>query len=97
MARLEVLNPVARVVEQSVPPASRVDDLAGKRIGLYWNMKSGGDGALDRTEELLKERFPGVTVQRFVGSVGWLMRHCTAEDADRIARQCDAVVGTTND
>ncbi|MFQ5830769.1 MAG: hypothetical protein ACE5JD_16680 [Candidatus Methylomirabilia bacterium] len=97
MARLEVFNPVARVVEHSVPPASRLSDLSGKRVGLYWNMKSGGDLALDRTEELLKERFPDVTVQRFVGSVGWLMRHCTAEDADRIARECDAVVGTTND
>lgn len=97
MARLEVLSPVAKAVERSVPPAPRFGDLADKRIGLYWNMKSGGDVALDRTEELLKERFSGVRVQRFVGSVGWLMRHCTAEDADRIARQCDAVVGTTND
>lgn len=97
MARLEVLNPVARVVEQSVPPAPRLSELTGKRIGLYWNMKSGGDIALDRTEELLRERFPDVTIQRFVGSVGWLMRHATAEDADRIARECDAVVGTTND
>jgi hypothetical protein len=60
-------------------------------------MKSGGDIALDRTEELLKEHFPGVTVKRFMGSVGWLMRHCTPEDTDRIARECDAVVGTTND
>jgi hypothetical protein len=29
--------------------------------------------------------------------VGWLMRHCTAEDADRIAAEVHAVVGTTND
>ncbi len=97
MARLEVLNPVAQTVEQSVPPAPRLSDLAGKRIGLYWNMKSGGDLALDRTEELLKERFPGVMVSRYIGSVGFLMRHLTPEDADRIARECDAVVGTTND
>jgi hypothetical protein len=97
MARLEILNPVAEVVAHSVPPAPRLAGLEGKRIGLYWNMKSGGDMALERTQELLEARVPGVTVERFVGSVGWLMRHCTAEDADRIARECDAVVGTTND
>jgi hypothetical protein len=97
MARLEVLNPVAQMVEHSVPPAHRLSELAGKRIGLYWNMKGGGDVALDRTEELLKERFPGVTLRRYIGSVGFAMRHCTAEDADRIAQECDAVVGTTAD
>lgn len=97
MARLEVLNPVAQTEEQSILPAPRPDDLAGKRIGLYWNMKSGGDLALDRLEELLKERFTGIRVNRYIGSVGFLMRHLTSEDADRIARECDAVVGTTND
>ena len=42
-------------------------------------------------------RFPGVRFRRYTGSVGWLMRHCTAEDADRIASEVQAVVGTTND
>jgi len=97
MARLEVLNPVAQTEERSIPPAPRPGDLAGKRIGLYWNMKNGGDFALDRVEELLKERFQGIRVNRYIGSVGFLMRHLTAEDADRIARECDVVVGTTND
>jgi hypothetical protein len=97
MARIEVLNPVAQTVEHSVPLAPRPGDLAGKRIGLYWTMKSGGDLALDRVEELLKEQFPGIKTSRYVGSVGFVMRHLTTEDADRIARECDAVVGTTND
>lgn len=97
MARLEILNPIARSAVQSVPLALRQVDLAGKRIGLYWNMKNGGDLALDRVEELLKERFPGIKVSRYIGSVGFVMRHLTAEDADRIARECDGVVGTTND
>lgn len=97
MARLEVLNPVARTVEHSVKPASRAADLAGLTVGLYWNMKAGGDAALDRTEALLRARFPGVAVRRYTGSVGWLMRHLTAEDADRIASEVHAVVGTTND
>jgi len=97
MARLEVRNPVARAEERSIPPAPRIPDLSGKRVGLYWNIKSGGDAALDRVEERLKERFPGITTSRHIGSVGFMMRHLTQEDAEKIARTCDAVVGTTND
>jgi hypothetical protein len=97
MSRLEILNPVAKTIEHSVKPAPRPAALDGLTIGLYWNMKAGGDAALDRTEERLRERFPGVRFRRYTGSVGWLMRHCTAEDAERIAAEVDAVVGTTND
>jgi hypothetical protein len=97
MTTLEVLNPVARTVERSVQPAQRPRTLEGATIGLSWNMKAGGDAALDRTEELLRARFPGARFRRYTGSVGWLMRHCTAEDADRIASEVHAVVGTTND
>ena len=97
MARLEVLNPVAKTVEFSVKPAPRLRDWSGVSIGLYWNMKAGGDFALDRTEQRLHEMFPGLTFKRYTGSVGWLMRHCTAEDADRIASEVHAVVGTTCD
>ncbi len=97
MARLEILNPLAETVEHSVKPAGRPATLDGKTIGLYWNMKAGGDAALDRTEALLGARFPGATFRRYTGSVGWLMRHCTPEDADRIASEVDAVVGTTAD
>ncbi len=97
MARLEILNPVARTVQHSVTPAPRLGDLRGATVGLYWNMKAGGDAALDCTEALLAQRFPGIAFRRYTGSVGWLMRHCTAEDADRIASEVQAVVGTTND
>jgi hypothetical protein len=97
MAQLEVLNPVAVPVRHSVAPAPRRPDLRGATIGLYWNMKAGGDAALDRAEALLRERFPGVTFRRYHGSVGFLMRHCTAEDSDRIAREVQAVIGTTAD
>jgi hypothetical protein len=97
MARLEILSPLAKTVEFSVKPAPRLRDFTGVTIGLYWNIKAGGDFALDRTEQLLGEKFPGVKFKRYTGSVGWLMRHCTAEDADRIAAEVQAVVGTTND
>ncbi len=97
MAQIEVLNPVAEVVRHSITPAPRRPDLRGASIGLYWNMKAGGSDALDRAEALLRERFAGVTFKRYHGSVGFLMRHCTAEDSDRIAREVQAVVGTTAD
>ncbi len=97
MARLEILNPVAKTVEHSVKPAARRATLDGATLGLYWNIKAGGDAALDRTEQLLREKFPATKFKRYTGSVGWLMRHCTAEDADRIASEVDAVVGTTAD
>jgi hypothetical protein len=97
MARLDILNPVASTVEHSVRPAPRPRDFSGATIGLYWNMKAGGDAALDRTEQLLAARFPGATFKRYTGSVGWLMRHATAEDADRMASEVSAVVGTTAD
>ncbi len=60
-------------------------------------MKAGGDAALDQMERMLGARFPGSTFRRYVGSVGFLMRHATAEDADRVASEVDAVVGTTAD
>jgi hypothetical protein len=97
MAQLEILNPVASPVRHSVAPAPRPRDLRGATIGLYWNMKAGGSDALDRAEELLRERFPGARFKRYHGSVGFLMRHCTAEDSDRMAREVQAVVGTTAD
>ncbi len=97
MAQLDVLNPVAQPVRHSVAPAPRRADLRAATIGLYWNMKAGGSDALDRTEALLRERLPGASFKRYHGSVGFLMRHCTAEDSDRIAREVQAVVGTTAD
>ena len=74
MPRLEILNPVAATVEHSVKPAPRRADLRGATVGLYWNMKSGGDAALDETERLLRARFPDTRFRRYTGSVGFLMR-----------------------
>jgi hypothetical protein len=97
MVQLELLSPVAQTVQATISPAPRLSDLRGKRLGLYWNIKAGGDVALARVAEQLQARYPGLTTKQYIGSVGFLMRHMTAEDADRIARECDAVVGTTSD
>ena len=95
--RLEVLNPQAQTIEQTVKAAHRPSDLEGKRIGLYWNLKAGGDHALTRVAELLAQRFPGVTFRRYWGEVGSLFRMATEGDVERIVAECDAVIGTTSD
>ncbi len=97
MVKLQILNPQASTAVTPASLASRVYDLSGKTIGLYWNMKAGGDVALEQTERILGQRFPDAKFNSYVGSVGASMRHATAEDAERVARECDAVVGTTAD
>ncbi len=97
MVELRIVNPQATTVIESVQAAPRADGLQGKTIGLYWNMKAGGDIALERTGKLLAEKFSGTEFKHFVGSVGAMLRHATAEDADKVARECDAVIGTTSD
>ena len=97
MAELIVANPVAESEVQRIEPAPRPHDLAGKRIGLYWNLKPGGNIGLDRVESRLRERFATTEFVRFEGSVGASVRHLTPKDADRVASQVQAVVGTTGD
>ena len=56
---IEVLNP--RGVIESSPtyaPAPRVDDLAGKTVGLYSNGKDGMDRFYEVLAELLKNKYP---------------------------------------
>lgn len=97
MANLEVLNPVADAKPEKVELAPRLTDLTGKTIGLYWNGKSGGDILLEQNAELLKQRYSGVKFRNYMGAVGSIMRHATAEQADVIARECDVVFGSTAD
>ncbi len=97
MSTIRVRNPVAETVALQVEPAPRLGDLNGKRIGLYWNMKAGGDVALSRIKAVLQERYPAAAFAEYQGSVGALMRHCTAADVDRITKEVDAVIGTSSD
>ena len=97
MAKVTVFNPVARSVEMHVAAAARVQDLNGKRVGLYWNVKAGGDVALQRVEQALRRRYPDARFAYHQGDVGAAMRHSTKAAADRVARDSDVVVGTTSD
>src|SRR5579872_756260 len=97
MSIIRVRNPVAEPVVQQVNPARRIGDLSGKRIGLYWNIKGGGDVALESAREILALRYPGATFTHYQGDVGMGTRHCTPALAERITKEVDAVVGTSAD
>jgi len=97
MSVLSIRNPIAETIEQTIEPARRPGDLDGKRIGLYWNMKGGGDVALAHAQTLLRERYPQARFAQYQGSVGFIMRHCTSAEAERITREVDVVIGTTSD
>ena len=95
--RLHVLNPVAQKMEKKGALSARLPALDGKFIGLYWNLKSGGDVALKHAGERLKARYPGVQTKLYVGAVGSTHRMATKDDVKRMAEECAAVIGSTAD
>jgi hypothetical protein len=71
--RLEVLNPAGEIQKADKKTlAPRPASLKGKKLGLIYNLKSGGDVLLTRTAELLKERYD-------IGEVKWFKRACCVE------------------
>jgi len=97
MVKMEVLNPVAAKPKKRHNLAPRLGDLRGKTIGLYWNAKPGGDTILERTAQLLKQKIEGIHFKEYtpVGSSATAM--ATTKDLDTMAKECDAVIGTTAD
>ena len=92
---LVVLNPVAQLASElgeplSVPPRPRT--LEGSRVGLYWNRKPGGNFALERVGEQLRQRYPDMET-RFYNA----RRPISAELIHEIRASCDVVVGATAD
>ena len=97
MVNLEVLNPVADAKPEKIELAPKQPDLSGKTVGLFFNQKPGGDILLEHTAELVKQRYSGIKFKNYLGAVGHIMRHATAEQADTISKECDAVIGSTAD
>jgi hypothetical protein len=73
MISWKCLNPRGILVEPerleglAVP---RVADLNGKRIGIIWCEKKGGENYFDVLEELLKQRFPAAIIRRLIWGAG---------------------------
>jgi hypothetical protein len=85
---LRVLNPRGEIAGKSaLPPGNRLTSLAGKKIGLYSNMKQGMDNFYTVFEELLKDKYPDVTTMKLTGA--FLIRD---EDAEAMAKEADAFV-----
>ena len=102
MTTLTIVNPVAVAKQETsafkvFPIPARLAGLAGKTIGLFWNGKNGGQIALRRTRENLERVYAGVKFIDYLGSMGGVMRRASEEQLDLIARECDAVIGTTAD
>ena len=65
---LEVMNPRGVLAPSPVSePTTRMKDLSGKKIGIYWNSKAGADNLLDVLAELLQKEFPSSTILRYDG------------------------------
>ena len=65
---LEVMNPRAEIPPPPMSPdTARVKELAGKRIGIYWIGKAGGNNFWDNVEQLLKEKYSTAKILRYEG------------------------------
>jgi hypothetical protein len=99
-AAYEVLSPWAEA--DPIPPkglSPRLDKLDGRKIGLLCNIKRASLLILDTTEKLLKQKYPTVTISRFLGrsfSVSSLETDRQAEFDDWI-KGVDAVIAAVGD
>lgn len=83
---LEVLNPRGEIEPlPNLGITPRLKGLEGKRIGIYWVGKQGGDHFWDVVEKVIKKRFPTTTILRYKGpfDLGEKM-------AETLAKECDA-------
>lgn len=101
-ARLTVVNPVAQphaMTDEGTqqPAAPRPRTLDGARIALYWNGKQNGLDALDRTRQLLTDRYRDVTFVDVIGELGGTNRYLSPGQLDALSGSVDAVVATTAD
>jgi hypothetical protein len=82
---LKVMNPLGEITPPPVSaPSTRISDLAGKKVAIYWNGKAGGDNFWNNIEALLKEKLPNASVLRYHGpfDLGDAPAARIAEEAD---------------
>ena len=96
---IEVLNPTAKAASVEAEIAPRIDDLNGKVIGLLENGKPNADIFLSRVGELLGQNFKSVEIvytQKPGESTGGGFP-LPAEQMEKLATKCDAVVNGVGD
>lgn len=93
--KLEVLSPVGVADIKPVTPAPRLNNLEGKRIGLIWNAKPGGEYLLDEVEKLLSAKYKGISFVRMESEQGM-----SAEEMIAVLKKAppvDAVIHSVGD
>jgi hypothetical protein len=93
---LELLNPMG-VIEppKTIGLTPRIYDLAGKKIVLLHNNKPGAANLYAALEELLKQKYPSITISREykAGST----TEPREEEFQKIAKECDAFIFAIGD
>ncbi|SVB85797.1 uncharacterized protein METZ01_LOCUS238651 [marine metagenome] len=95
MHLLEVSNPVAqqRGMMNILRTNPRPKSLDGLTIGLVWSGTHGGDLALNRAGEIIRERFSDVSINFYTGG-----NYPTPPPIVKQAgEECDVVIGATAD
>jgi len=93
---LELLNPMGVIEpEPYLALRPRLSDYSGKKIALVHNIKPGVPQLFDVLEELLKQKYPGVTIQR--GFNPGIQAQAQEEHFQGIAKGCDAFVYAMGD
>lgn len=90
---LDVLDPVAVVAAKTVTPAPRLPNLEGRKIGLYWNTKPGGNIGLEEAAKLLGEKYENISFEKFY--YRYPVGKAVLEQVKKSG--CDAIIGSTAD
>lgn len=93
---LKVLNPRGEIeVIRTYAPAPRIKDLAGKRIALIHNQKSGAKTFLDAVEELFTLKYPTATfVKQYTTTINLAKEPAFYEE---VAKSADAFIFGSGD
>lgn len=84
---LEVMNPSGDIPPpQFNAPNARVSNLDGKKVGLYWIGKAGGDNFWDGVEAAMKKNHPNIQIVRYRGPFD-----LGDAQADKIAKEVDTM------
>jgi hypothetical protein len=87
------MNPRGEIEPPPVfTPSPRVEELAGKVIGMYSNSKQGVDNFFTAIEELLKARYPDVTTKWLAGAF-----EIRDDEAETFASEIDTFIYAIGD
>ena len=65
---IEAMNPRGEIPPPPFhAPVPRVGNLDGKKVGIYWIGKAGGDNFWEGVEQLLNKRYPNAKTVRYEG------------------------------